>query len=204
MAIHEMENSVIIKNHIFKECVLAVTILLSHSPQTLVFQSFRESPPLILLQPLWILLGHHFPFPDRSQCLFSVPNILAVHSFYCFLTYMCVCMLIHFSRVQLCATLWTAAHQAPLSMGFTRQEYRSGLPCPPPYIYMGFPGGASDKESTYQCRRHKRPGFHPWDGKIPWRRRWQPTPVFLPEIVCVCIYIYFFSFLLCKVFIAVW
>ena len=113
-----MENSVIIKNHIFKECVLAVTILLSHSPQTLVFQSFRESPPLILLQPLWILLGHHFPFPDRSQCLFSVPNILAVHSFYCFLTYMCVCMLIHFNRVQLCATLWTAAHQAPLSMGF--------------------------------------------------------------------------------------
>ena len=127
-----MENSVIIKNHIFKECVLAVNILLSHSPQTLVFQSFRESPPLILLQPLWILLGHHFPFPDRSQCLFSVPNILAVHSFYCFLTYMCVCMLIHFSRVRLWATLWTAAHQAPLSMGFSRQEYWSGLPCPPP------------------------------------------------------------------------
>ena len=29
-------------------------------------------------------------------------------------------------------TLWTIAHQAPLSMGFSRQEYRSGLPCPPP------------------------------------------------------------------------
>ena len=29
-------------------------------------------------------------------------------------------------------TLWTAAHQAPLSMGFSRQEYWSGLPCPPP------------------------------------------------------------------------
>ena len=28
--------------------------------------------------------------------------------------------------------LWTVAHQAPLSMGFTRQEYWSGLPCPPP------------------------------------------------------------------------
>jgi len=37
-----------------------------------------------------------------------------------------------FSRVQLCATLWTAAHQAPLSTGFSRQEYWSGLPFPSP------------------------------------------------------------------------
>ena len=39
-------------------------------------------------------------------------------------------MLNHVSRVRLCATPWTAAHQAPLSMGFFRQEYRSGLPLP--------------------------------------------------------------------------
>ena len=37
----------------------------------------------------------------------------------------------HFSRVQLFAILWTVAHQAPLSMGFSRQEYWSELPCPP-------------------------------------------------------------------------
>ena len=36
------------------------------------------------------------------------------------------------SRVQLFATPWTVAHQAPLSMGVSRQEYWSGLPCPPP------------------------------------------------------------------------
>ena len=42
------------------------------------------------------------------------------------------CMLSHFSCVQLCATLWTVAQQAPLSIGFSRQEYWSGLPCPPP------------------------------------------------------------------------
>ena len=35
----------------------------------------------------------------------------------------------------------------------------------------------SGKESTCQCRRH---GFDPWVGKVPWRRKWQPTPVFLP------------------------
>ena len=37
-----------------------------------------------------------------------------------------------FSHVLLCVTLWTVAHQVPLSLGFSRQEYRSGLPCPPP------------------------------------------------------------------------
>ena len=41
-------------------------------------------------------------------------------------------MLSCFSRVRLFVTLWTVAHQAPLSMGFSRQEYWSGLPCPPP------------------------------------------------------------------------
>ena len=36
------------------------------------------------------------------------------------------------SCVPLCATLCTVARQAPLSVGFSRQEYWSGLPCPPP------------------------------------------------------------------------
>jgi len=38
-----------------------------------------------------------------------------------------------FSRVRLCVTPWTAAHQAPVSMEFSRQEYWSGLPFPSPY-----------------------------------------------------------------------
>ena len=38
-----------------------------------------------------------------------------------------------FSHEQLFAILWTAAHQAPLSMGFSRQEDWSKLPCPPPW-----------------------------------------------------------------------
>ena len=45
---------------------------------------------------------------------------------------------------------------------------------------LGFPDGPSGKEPTCQCRRHKRWGFDPWVRKIPWRRTWQPTPVFLP------------------------
>ena len=41
-------------------------------------------------------------------------------------------VLSHFSRVRLFATPWTVARQAPLSMGFSRQESWSGLPCHPP------------------------------------------------------------------------
>ena len=44
----------------------------------------------------------------------------------------------------------------------------------------GFPGGASGKEPACQCRRQKRCWFNPWVGKIPWRRVWQPAPIFLP------------------------
>ena len=41
-------------------------------------------------------------------------------------------VLSHFSPVRLFATPWTVACQAPLSMGFSRREYWSGLPCSPP------------------------------------------------------------------------
>ena len=45
--------------------------------------------------------------------------------------YVCVWALSRFSRVPLFATPWTITHQAPLSMGFSRQEHWSELPCPP-------------------------------------------------------------------------
>ena len=44
----------------------------------------------------------------------------------------CGCLLSCFSHIWLFATLWTVAHQAPLSKGFSRQAYCNGLPCPPP------------------------------------------------------------------------
>ena len=43
-----------------------------------------------------------------------------------------MCSLGHSSHVRLFATLWTVAHQAPLSMGFSRHEYWNGLPFPSP------------------------------------------------------------------------
>ena len=45
---------------------------------------------------------------------------------------------------------------------------------------MGLPRWHSGKESACQCRRCKRCRSDPWVGKIPWRRKWQHTPVFMP------------------------
>ena len=47
-------------------------------------------------------------------------------------------------------------------------------------VLLGFPGGASGKEPTCQCRRCKRHRVAPWVRKTPRRRAWPPAPVFLP------------------------
>ena len=70
---------------------------------------------------------------------------------------LCVCAE-SFSHVRLFATPWTAACQAPLSMGFSRQEYWSGLPCPPPGdlpnpgIEPRSPTLQADSVNRYVCR----------------------------------------------------
>ena len=48
------------------------------------------------------------------------------------------------------------------------------------YLYIELPRWHGGKDSACQCRRHKRPGFDPWVRKIPWIRKWQLIPVFLP------------------------
>ena len=47
-------------------------------------------------------------------------------------------------------------------------------------MVWGLPGWNSGKEFACQCKRHKRCSFNPWVRKIPWSRKWQSTPVFLP------------------------
>ena len=81
---------------------------------------------------------------------------------------------------QLSVTPLTVAHQAPLFMAFPRQEYWSGLPfpslgdVPDPGIKPMSP------ESLALAGGLRRHGFDPWIGKFPFRKEWQPTPVFLP------------------------
>ena len=45
---------------------------------------------------------------------------------------------------------------------------------------LSFSSSPSGKQPVCQCRRQKRHRFNPWVWKMPWRRKWQPTPVFLP------------------------
>ena len=49
-----------------------------------------------------------------------------------------------------------------------------------PLKWDGLPRRHGGKESASQCRRCQRHGFDPWIRKIPWSRKWKPTPVFLP------------------------
>ena len=159
------------------------------------------------------------------QCFAVKILLIPIHE-NCFIK-VWVCVLSCFSRVQLFVILWTVAHQAALSMGFSRQQYWSELPCPLPgylpdpgiepmspvspalarrffttstmwealikgYVYLNFwlnqmslyigcfPGASAVKNLLCQCLQYRRPGFDPWVRKIPWKREWQPTPVFLP------------------------
>ena len=96
-----------------------------------------------------------------------------------------------FQKPPFCQILLPLAHShtGPLPLESTLQEF---LPIhththilspetPEDSALLCFPGGASGKEPACQGRRHKRCGFDPWVGKIPWRRAWQPTLVILPE-----------------------
>ena len=82
---------------------------------------------LLLLSLLWQC--QCIPWATRCPLLaFESSQSHLVHA--C----VCVCMLSRFSRVRLFVTPWAVAHQAPLSVGFSRPEYWTGLLSPPPGI----------------------------------------------------------------------
>ena len=72
------------------------------------------------------------------------------------------------------------AVQGALKSLLQHHMYLASIICQSLCRDQGFPGGASGKEPTCQCRRWRRCRLNPWMGKITWRRVWQPTPVFLP------------------------
>ena len=79
---------------------------------------------------------------------------------------------------------WATVHGAAKSR--TRlSDFTFTLTYTHTYDILGFPGVASHKELAYQCSRPKGWEFDPWVRKIPCRRKWQSTPVFLPGISCV-------------------
>ena len=85
------------------------------------------------------------------------------------------CVLSRFSHVQLFATPWSVAHQTPLSMGFSRQEDWSGLPCPPP---GSFPTQGSDL--SLSCLLHWQASSLPLAPLERWTRLLLPKPKSFP------------------------
>ena len=84
-----------------------------------------------------------------------------------------VCLWGCFSCVWLFVTLWTIVHEAPLFMGFSRQEHWSGLPCPSP---GDLPDLGIEPASLLSLPSLALAGAF----FTTWRRQWQPTPVLLP------------------------
>ena len=110
---------------------------------------------------------------DNSPPGFSVPGSLQAR----ILEWVAIslsnasCMLSCFSCVQLCATLWTAAHKAPLCTGFSRQEYWSGLPFPSPGSHVVLtsdltPGTRLGWISHHQCQLKAYTSVLQWLGAI--------------------------------------
>ena len=84
---------------------------------------------------LGILLPIMMSVLVSSGCCNKVPQTVLTTGMHCLLVLEAVCCAVlccHFIHVWLFVTPWTLAHQAPLSMGFSRQEYWNGLPCSPP------------------------------------------------------------------------
>ena len=105
----------------------------------------KWSPILVLMciTPQLIMLGVFMchcelmcflgEMPIRSLCPFLIGlYVLSLIELLSSSYTLHACVLSCFSHVQIFVTLWTVANQAPLSTGFSRQEYWSGLPCPPP------------------------------------------------------------------------
>ena len=74
---------------------------------------------------------------------------------------------------------WTGKPGVLQSMGSQRVGHDLKTEQQQPYIYTQV--ALVVKNLPAKAKRPKRPGFHPWVGKIPGRRKWQPTPVFLPR-----------------------
>ena len=114
-----------------------------------LFQWVRSLPQIVKVLELhlqsfqWIFRSVSFRIDwfDLLAVQGTLRSLLQHHSSK---AYICCCSCIHtymLSCVQLCVTPWTVARQAPLSMGFSSQEYWSGLPCPPPekaYIFAHY------------------------------------------------------------------
>ena len=116
--------------------------------------------------------------PKAANDIISLFSITQEYSAVC--VCMCMYVLSRFSCVWLFATPWTIACQAPLSVSFSRQEYWSGWPCPPP-------GGLPNPEIEPLCILHWQAGYL-FTITATWEDRCVCVCVCIFVCVCVCMY----------------
>ena len=118
-----------------------------------------------LLQEIFPTQGSKLGLLHCRQILSEPPNSHQLSTIYIeSIVYMLLLLLNRFSRVRLCVTPQTAAHQAPLSLGFSRQEHWSGLPVPSPMNESEIESEAtvlSDSLRPYGLRPTRL--LRPWD-----------------------------------------
>ena len=143
------------------------------------------------LQEMWVQsLGHEDPLDEGMATHYSVLAWRSPRTE-------------ELGRPQSCPTLCDPtdlSRQVPLSMGYSRQEHCSGLPCPSPGARPNpgtEPASPALQVDSLPTEPWEKPklnttiallglsqwfsGFDPWVGTVHWRRKWQPTSVFLPE-----------------------
>ena len=99
---------------------------------------YPSNHPISISQRAWLLGRQNI---SHAQCQASKRELTHVSCSLCVYVYICVC--VHAKSlccIWLFVTLWTVAHHTLLSMGFSTQEYCSGLPCPPPPGDLPNPG----------------------------------------------------------------
>ena len=118
-----------------KSDISLVSLFLAEATQSVISETYSQ-PPQVWFSPIgWIFTG-------LPGAIFS-PLALTLH----------VCVLSHFSHVQLFVTLWTVARKAPLSMEFSRQENWSGFAMP------SSRGSSGPRDRTHNS-------YVPWAGRF--------------------------------------
>ena len=116
----------------------------------------KVSAGMLSSEPLsWLVGGHLLPLSSHS-----FPSGCCFHLFLLIMT-TCMQVLSRFSCVRLLAMPWTVAHQAPLSLGFSRQEYQSELPCLPLADLPNLYNNCGQKQKLSILMRIKRPIYMP-------------------------------------------
>ena len=135
--------------------------------------SFTPVPALAVI--MWIELPLFYPFSNCRRAGSSLGFTSSIYLIYSSSDVLFLNLSYHLAYWEAVWNISTYLLEHWIPFGFGHINNLEGNK-----VYGWLPRWLSGKEFACQCRRCKRHEFDPWFGKIPWRTKWQPTPVFLP------------------------